>query len=106
MSEVIYYAIRNRYTGQVLPDMGGRGQTHSEPVDVGAPMPPRLFHTKVAAKRALSWWLKGRTTVSAGRHQDGWGDERDYEDWHTEPAPERVPEHWHVVTVRMEVDYG
>ncbi|HEY7822945.1 MAG TPA: hypothetical protein VIG24_08940 [Acidimicrobiia bacterium] len=95
-----FWIIAHRTNGTVLPapmGRGGRGGTHVEPVSEDGPWSPRLFHSHAAAKVALHWWLSGKITVSTG--QDYWG-EYD-ESWHTEPAPERKKEDWHVVPVRI-----
>lgn len=106
MTKIIFhfYAIKHVRRRLTLPDVG-RGATHAEPVVIGGPWPPRLFHTEAAAKQSLSWWLKGRTTVSRGRRGD-WTGVDDYEDWHTEPDPSRREEDWTVVPVRMEIENG
>lgn len=105
MARAEYWCIRNRFTGQVLPaPPSGRGATHVEPVNVGDPRPPRLFPTKTAAQKALTWWLSGRATVSIKYDQTTWGGPDEYEDWHIEPAPERNPKHWGIASLTMEIN--
>lgn len=95
-----FYAIRQKSTGYMLPITKGRGDrgiTHQEPTACEFE-PPKLYHTESAAKCALTWWLKGKTTITitAG---DGW--EVDYdEDWHTEDMG-RDPKDFHVVAIHM-----
>ncbi len=89
-----YYVIRKKGTHKYLPDPPGRGKTWVEPI-VG--QPPRLFCSERAAKVALTWWLKGITTVARGRDYDGEYDET----WTTEPEPHRKAEDMEVVPITL-----
>jgi hypothetical protein len=53
-----------------------------------------LFADKGAARRALTWWLKGITSVD--RSKDYFTNEYD-ETWHEEAMPERKAEDMEVV---------
>jgi len=62
-----FWIIRQIATGDFLPELSGvrAGYTHTEPQGHGV---PRLFLDAAAARRALTWWLKGATSVD--RHRD------------------------------------
>jgi hypothetical protein len=92
-----YFIIRHKPTGFALPFVG-RGATHMEPQDPTV-WPPRLFAKEGAAKTALTWWLKGRTSVTY-TCGDGWEVEAD-EHWHTEPVEDRRAEGMEVVLVHL-----
>ncbi len=92
-----YYILQHKPTGRVLPHVG-RGFTHAELHDP-AVWPPRLFTGIGAAKTALTWWLKGRTSVTYTRG-DGWEVGAD-EHWHTEPVEDRRAEDMEVVLVHL-----
>ena len=78
----------------------GRGGTHVEPEPMKAsPYPPRLFPSATSARKALTWWLKGRVAVYC-ISGDGWG-YGDREEWGLTPAPERKAEDWEVVQVDL-----
>lgn len=97
-----FYAIKHLPSGRYLPPglgHGGRGFTHVEPENP-AVYPPRLFLRKQDAKTALSWWLKGKTTVSRASYSTFDGSEID-EDWHTEPKPDRIADAMAVVQIKM-----
>lgn len=98
-----YYAIRQKSTGFYLPAdryrrrVGG-GYTHDEPQPISL-CAPRLFRQSGSARRALTWWLKGITSVSiVGR--SAYGDERG-EDWHTDRKPHRNPKDMEVVKIEL-----
>ncbi len=64
---MIKWAIRHNPSGGYLPEVGPRmGYTGTDPTSMGegSPFAPRLFASEAAAKRALTWWLKGITSVS------------------------------------------
>lgn len=64
------WAIRHKPTGNYFPEVGPRqGYTGSEPhnMEGGSAFCPRLFASEAAAKRALTWWLKGITHVTRSR---------------------------------------
>lgn len=91
MSELVparYYAIRHKPTGNFMPqsDRSIRaGFTHHEPRNPQA-VPPRLFTREQDAKTALTWWLKGETSMRLVRFEDHWNGGHEYdEDWHTHP---------------------
>lgn len=92
------FAIKHIPTGHYLPTpsgWGGRGGSHVEPAPVTTACLPRLFHTEVAAKIALTYWLKGKTTVSHSYPDEG-------EDWHIEPQNHRKADEMEVVPVNLE----
>lgn len=74
----LFYIIRHKPSGGCLPEVNGTrgGYTHTEPTTF---LPPRLFLEEGHAKRALTWWLKGITSVY--RHHDSFTSEYD-ETWH------------------------
>lgn len=94
---MIFYANFNVKTGEFLigRNKGDAGHTGLPPTDP-ALYPPRLFTDERSAKRALTWWLKGVTTVY--RQSDDWGDAD--EDWNTVLDRTRNPEDW--VTVALD----
>lgn len=105
--KVQLYALRH-VDGRYLPPgrgRNGRGFTHQEPLppEQMEIWPPRLFHTEGAAKIALTWWLRGVTSVTVTGGYSDWEDYDVDENWHTEPMPERRREDWRVVPVTMEV---
>ena len=78
------WAIRHRPTGRYMPETPRRtGYTWSEPLGMGLGSAhcPRLFASKSAAQCALTWWLKGVTSVTHTRG-DGWEIDAD-EYWET-----------------------
>lgn len=84
------------------------GYTHDDPaVMYDSNWCPRLFGREQDAKTALTWWLKGDTTMrySGGMHLNVWGDANDdfSEDWHTQFVIERKAEDMEVVKIRLEV---
>lgn len=89
-----FYAIRQKGTQKCLPELGRGGKTWLEPV-IG--LPPRLFCDERAAKVALTWWLRGITTVTRTRDWDGYYDEA----WHTEPEPHRKAEDMEVIPITL-----
>lgn len=89
-------AIRHKPTGYFLPEIYGvrSGYTNTVPQKHGI---PRLFVEASAAKRALTWWLKGVTSVYRSRDWDG-----DYDEtWELTEVPERKAEDMEVVTVLL-----
>lgn len=86
------------------------GYTGSTPIDMGegSAFCPRLFASESAAKRALTWWLKGITHVT--RYRDSMYGEVD-ETWRTEmpvedplfPHVERKREDFEVVAIHLHV---
>lgn len=89
------FAIRHKPSGGHLPEVG-RGYTFSEP---SVDRIPRLFESASAAKRALTWWLKGGTSVL--RSKDYWG-EYD-ETWQHTDIPNRKAEDMEVVPVLLKL---
>lgn len=68
------YAIRHKPTGHYLPDPD-RVQwrkSHVEPVDCSGDTNPRLFHTELSAKRALSAWLQGKWKADLSWESEGY----------------------------------
>jgi hypothetical protein len=64
-SDYIWYAIRNKHTGQFLPEpagRNGRGGSHVEPGDGR----PRLFPTHRGAFTCLRNWLAGKWVQGRG----------------------------------------
>lgn len=64
---MIKWAIRHKPTGNYLSEVGprmGYTGTDPEPMGDGSAWTPRLFASEAAAKRSLTWWLKGITSVS------------------------------------------
>lgn len=88
------FAIQHKPSGGYLPEVG-RGYTQSIPC-VG--QIPRLFMSEGSAKCALTWWLKGWTTVTRTRD---YFDEYD-EVWHTEPILERKASDMAIVPLDLE----
>lgn len=89
-----YWVIRHKPSGGYLPGLPSglrAGYTHTEPELLSV---PRLFADKGAARRALTWWLKGVTSVD--RFRDDFTLEYD-ETWHEEAMPERKEEDMEVV---------
>jgi len=56
---MIVYAIRNRYTGLFMPYRYKKGGGGEPTADIQAGEMPRLFLTKVRAKRTLLVWVQG-----------------------------------------------
>lgn len=97
----VYWIIQEKSTGRFLP-FTGRGFTGVEPT--GFPHSPRMFSREQDAKTALTWWLKGITTVTRRSYQDPWNGDYDYdEDWHTQPVPERQRENFEIVPVELRI---
>ncbi|KKN65456.1 hypothetical protein LCGC14_0481760 [marine sediment metagenome] len=89
-----YYANRKISTDEYLPDTPGRGKTHVEP---SKQLPPRLFISAHDAQVALTWWLKGITSVHRGTDWDGEYDEV----WNTESISGRNEDDMEVVPVTL-----
>lgn len=97
-----YFAILHKSTGFYLPPAlgaGGRGFTYQEPADP-AIRAPRLFTSEGAAKTALTWWLKGITTVTHTA-ADWFNGEDGDEHWHTAPVADRRAEDMEVVALHL-----
>ena len=94
-----FWIIRHKPSGGFLPELSGvrAGYTHTEPQTHGV---PRLFTEAAAAKRALTWWLKG--TLSVSRYRDDFTMEYD-ETWHEEAMPDRKIEDMEVVSVLLKL---
>ena len=92
-----FYAIRHKPSDGFLPEVSGTrgGYTHTIPSTF---LPPRLFVNAAAGKRALTWWLKGITSVV--RYNDSWSGEYD-ETWQLEKMPERKAEDMEVIPVLL-----
>ena len=93
-----FYVIRHKPTGGLLPERGEvrAGYTHTEPQEYGV---PRLFMSAAGAKRALTWWLKGITSVLKSRDWDGEYDET----WSTTVEENRKEEDMEIVLVRLHI---
>lgn len=101
---MMFFAIRHKPTGGFMPQAATRrgGFTHDEP---SVHFPPRMFTREQDAKCALTWWLKGVTSVTAG--YNGWDGDYD-EQWDTkmptvdsEWMAERTAEDFEVVKVEI-----
>ncbi len=103
---VVYYIIYNTKLGCWLPNpIGRRGRcsTHVSPTMFD---PPRLFISERSGKVALSWWLKGVTTVTVSFGKYGVGGEFEDEGdmiWHTKPMSDRILEDWKVLPCSIRV---
>lgn len=100
-----FWIIKHVPTGGYLPagqGRNGRGFTHQEVVPPLGPWAPRLFDSQASAKTALTWWLRGITTVTYTQHGSSlWDDIDPSEDWHTEPQAHRRAEEMAIVRVRL-----
>lgn len=95
------FAIRHKPTGHYLPDPDRIQwrKSHVEPVDCSGEVNPRLFHTELSAKRALSAWLQGKWKAPLEWESDGdYGGNGYY--YRDIPAPHEAP---HRVKEEMEV---
>lgn len=93
-----FWIIRHKPSGGFLPELSGvrAGYTHTEPQTKGV---PRLFESAAAAKRALTWWLKGTTSVWRGKDWEG-----DYDEtWSTEVEEHRKAEDMEVIPVLLKL---
>ena len=100
------WAIRHKPTGHYFPEVGPRmGYTGSEPIDMGegSAFCPRLFAAESAAKRALTWWLKGITSVMRTRSGGDWGGYEYDENWRTD-MPVEEPGFPHVERKREDFE--
>ena len=88
-----FWIIRHKPSGGYLPELSGvrAGYTHTEPQTTGV---PRLFTDAGGARRALTWWLKGTTSVH--RYNDSFTGEYD-ETWSTEVEEHRKAEDMEVI---------
>lgn len=93
-----FFIIRHKPSGGWLPELSGvrAGFTHTEPQTSGV---PRLFETKAGAKRALTWWLKGVTSVYRGQDWEGDWDET----WSTSVEEHRKAEDMEVAPVLLKL---
>ncbi len=100
-----FYAIRHKPSGFLLGLPQGRndkGGTWTEPVDPYGPDQPRLFRTEHAAKIALTYWLKGQTSITYGGGNEDWPIEDDCsEHWHINPLPGRKRENMDIARVQL-----
>lgn len=54
------YMIQHTPSGRYLPESKrGRGYTRDRLVEPDDYLPPRTFVSRAAAKRALTWWVRG-----------------------------------------------
>lgn len=102
------WAIRHKPTGHFMPQSSKKrhGYTHDEPVTLdNSHHCPRLFAREQDAKTALTWWLKGETTVDPIQHGvNAWGEYDDWGgDWHTHEVADRKAEDFEVVRLRIGV---
>ncbi len=98
-----YWVIRHKPSGGYLPVLPSglrAGYTHTEPSTFDI---PRLFMDAAAAKRALTWWMKGVTSVDRyqSTNPDSWGEVN--EDWHEQEMPDRKLEDMEVVPVLLKL---
>lgn len=108
---MIKWAIRHKPTGHFMPQSSSKrhGYTHDEPTDCGndSHWCMRLFGREQDAKTALTWWLKGETTMhyTGGMHTNAWGEADDDfgEDWHTKIVVARKAEDMEVVRMNLEI---
>lgn len=93
------FAIRHKPSGGFLPEVR-KGYTYSEPSTRDCDI-PRLFTTVGGASRALTWWLKGMTSVTYTKEYgfDGFYDTD--ESWHTVEKPARKLEDMEVIPVLL-----
>jgi len=94
-----FWIIRHKPTGGWLPEVH-KGYTFSEPQDYGV---PRLFGNAAAAKRALTWWLKGtlHVTTYQSNNPETWMEVE--QDWHEQEMPERKLEDMEVIPVLLKL---
>lgn len=93
-----FFAIREKGTRKYLPEIYGRGYTHTEPC---AGPQPRLFHSEHAAKIALTCWLKGR--ADEGRHTDWESGITESTGIDYRPVDGRSRDRMEIVKVRLEI---
>lgn len=100
---MIYYAIRQKSTGYMMPNYGTRrglgGFTNDEPTRLNV-APPRLFLQAHFAERALKAWLKVVHSVTTSVSYSGLGDEDVSEDWKIEPK-DRNADDMEIVKVEL-----
>jgi len=94
-----WFVIRHRPSGLLLPEPAGRqgrGGSHVEP----SVERPRLFSSRIAARNALSAWLRGKF-IRGGSGYDSFAEEY-YEDPPViEPQPHRVKADMEIVPVEI-----
>ncbi len=89
------YTIRHKPSGGFLPEIAGtRGYTHTEPV---THLPPRLFVAARDAQVALTWWLKGITSVTRGWTEIAFEGREYDESWHLQEMPNRKADDMEIV---------
>lgn len=97
-----FWIIRQIATGDYLPEIQGQrgGYTHTEPQGHGV---PRLFLSAAAARRALTWWLKGATSVyrTQSSNPESYGEYE--EDWTTTVEEHRRLEDMEIVSVVLKL---
>lgn len=91
---MIFYAIKNKRTGALLPAPIGRGGRGGTRVNFGELGMPRLFDSKTAAKIALHWWLRGEVYVSISEDLD--------KQWFVQPRADRRPEDVEIVCIQLQ----
>jgi hypothetical protein len=91
---MIFYAIKNKRTGALLPAPIGRGGRGGTRVNFGERGMPRIFDSKTAAKNALHWWLRGEVHVSISEDLD--------EQWFVKPRADRRPEDVEIVCIQLQ----
>lgn len=100
-----YYAIREKATGNFLPQSDrtvGSGFTKFEPRKPEA-VPPRLFTSIGAARCALTWWLKGHHKQNTDTDEDYFGHSYTYTIGPTGPVPgtARDPNSMEIVSINL-----
>lgn len=95
---MIFYAIKNKRTGALLPAPIGRGGRGGTRVNFGEWGMPRLFDSKTDAKKALHWWLRGEVHVNISGDHFGEMDEQ----WFVKPRPDRQPEDVEIVCIQLQ----
>lgn len=96
-----FYVIRHKPSGGFLPEVR-KGYTFSEPSTRECDV-PRLFATKGGAKRALTWWLCGITSVTKTGGMWGFGEPEYDEAWNLKKMPDRKVEDMEVVNVLLKL---
>jgi hypothetical protein len=69
--QTVYYAIRHKPTGRLMPETTG-GYSLWDPSYLNTAYPPRLFITQRAAKNSLTCWLQGRWSIVTDIESEGW----------------------------------
>lgn len=84
---MIFYVIRHKPTGQLLP--ARVLATHWEFEDPNGIHEPRLFKTRRAAMNCVTCWVQGAWAQESRTESDGW--EGHSYTYLAEPAPQWVP---------------